>query len=139
MNDQQQILKLFEDGDRALVSAGELELRRIYAEDYVQYDESGQASGREDLIRKLSSGTLRFISMTSTKRTIRILRDGVAVVHGSEVDEVVMGGDRRLVRYVYTDVVEKRGEGWQIVASQLAKPTVPPTQPSEDDFANGSR
>lgn len=125
LNDEQQILRLFEDGDRALMSADVAELQRIYAEDYVQYDESGNRSTRSDLIRNLTSGTVRFLSMASTGRSIRLLRDDVAIVHGSEEDEIELGGNRTTVRYIYTDVVMKREGRWQIVASQLAVPEKP--------------
>jgi len=122
-HDEQQILQLFQDGDRALISADVSELQRIYADDYVQYDESGKSSTREDLIRKLTTGAIRFLSMTSSGRRIRLLRDDVAIVHGSEDDEVEQNGQRSTVRYVYTDVVIKRDGRWQIVASQLTRPS----------------
>ncbi len=121
-NDEQQILKLFEDGDRSLIAGDVAELSRIYADDYVQYDESGETSTKSDLIQKLTSGTLRLVSMTSTGRRIRILRDDVAIVHGSEDDVVEQGGKRFPARYVYMDVVVKRSGRWQIVGSQLARP-----------------
>ena len=121
MSDEQQILKLFEDGDRALVAADSAELSRIYSDDYVQYDEAGQTSTKEDLIAKLTSGAIRYVSMVSTGRRIRMLRDDCAIVHGSEVDMVEQGGERVPVRYVYMDVVMKRDSRWQIVGSQLAK------------------
>jgi uncharacterized protein (TIGR02246 family) len=124
LNEGQQILQLFEDGDRALISADEHELQRIYADDYIQYDESGRRSTRQDLIRNLTSGAIRFLSMTSTGRNIRLLREDVAIVHGSEEDEVEQCGQRSAVRYVYTDIVMKREGRWQIVASQLAKPDI---------------
>lgn len=127
MTDEQQIQKLFEDGDRALMSADAQELQRIYADDYQQYDESGNASTRPDLIRNLRSGSIRFLAMTSTGRSIRFLRDDVAVVRGSEEDEIEQGGKRFTVHYVYTDVVMKRDGRWQIVASQLARPTTDPS------------
>jgi uncharacterized protein (TIGR02246 family) len=120
-NDEQEILKLFEDGDRALVASDVAELSRIFADDYVQYDESGNASTKSDVITKLTSGKIRFVSMVSTRRRIRILHDDVAVVHGAEDDIVEQAGKRFHVRYVYTDVVMRRGGKWQIVASQLAK------------------
>jgi hypothetical protein len=88
----------------------------------VQYDESGQAITKSDVIANLSSGKIRFITMVSTGRRIRILRDNVAIVHGSEDDVVEQAGKRFPVRYVYTDVVMKRNGKWQIVASQLSKP-----------------
>jgi ketosteroid isomerase-like protein len=118
-NDEQQILRLFEDGDRALISANVEELQRIYAEDYVQYDDAGKTSTRQDLILSLASGATRFISMASTGRTIRLFGE-FAIVHGSEEDTMERGGQRFSVRYVYMDVVIKVEGRWQIVGSQLA-------------------
>ena len=122
MTDEQQILKLFEDGDRALIAADAGELSRIFADDYVQYDESGASSTKQDVIGKLTSGAIRYVSMVSTHRTIRLLRDDVALVHGTEDDLVEQDGKRFPVRYVYLDVVVKRDGRWQIVGSQLARP-----------------
>jgi uncharacterized protein (TIGR02246 family) len=120
-SDEKDILKLFEDGDRALIAADAAEIMRIYADDYVQYDETGKSATRQDLLRNLSTGMIRFVSMRSTSRKVRLLKGRVAIVHGSEEDEVVQEGRRSNVRYVYTDVVMKRNDGWQIIASQLAR------------------
>jgi hypothetical protein len=74
------------------------------------------------VINNLTSGAIRYISMTSTSRQIRLLTDDVALVHGSEDDEVEQAGRRFQVSYIYTDIVMKRKGTWQIVASQLVKP-----------------
>jgi uncharacterized protein (TIGR02246 family) len=121
-DDEQQILQLFEDGDRALIAADLAELSRIFADDYVQYDESGKQSTKQEVLERLKTGAIRFLSMVSTGRRIRLLTEDVAIVHGSEDDEVEQGGRRFPVRYVYMDVVVKRNGKWQIVASQLAGP-----------------
>jgi ketosteroid isomerase-like protein len=121
MNDERLIIKLFEDGDRALVSADVDELQRIYSEDYVQSDESGVLSTRPDLIRNLASGRICFLSMQSTGRQVRLFGD-FALVHGSEEDEVLRDEQHFSMRYVYMDVVVKRQGRWQIVGSQLARP-----------------
>lgn len=121
LNDEQEIIRLFEDGDRALMSADLREIARIYAEDYMQADESGILSTRADLMRKFTSGEIRFLAMKSTGRRVRIFGD-FAIVHGSEEDEIEVAGEQILVRYVYTDVVVRRSGGWQIIASQLARP-----------------
>jgi uncharacterized protein (TIGR02246 family) len=121
VTDRRQILQLFGDGDRALIAADVAEVRRIYAADYVQYDKRGAAHTRQELIRMLTSGEIQFLSMRSTGRRIRMLRDDVAIVHGSEEDEIEQGGRRLRVNYIYMDVVRKRDGKWQIVASQLAK------------------
>ena len=122
MNDEQEILRLFEDGDRALIAGDVEELSRIFADDYVQYDESGNTSTKAEVIDNLRSGNIRYVSMASTGRRIRVLRDDVAIVHGSEDDVVEQGGRRFPVLYVYMDVVMMRGGRWQIVGSQLARP-----------------
>jgi hypothetical protein len=121
-SNEQQLLKLFEDGDRALIAADIAELSRIFADDYIQYDESGKTFTKQDVIDNLKTGAIRYVSMISTGRLFRLLTKDVAIVHGSEEDEVEQGGQRFAVRYVYTDVVVKRNAEWQIVASQLAKP-----------------
>ena len=118
--DEREIIRLFEDGDRALMSADVRELERVYAEDYLQSDESGKFSTRADLIRNLTSGKIRFLSMKSTGRRVRVFGE-FAVVHGSEEDEIEREGSSVAVKYVYMDVVVKRDGRWRIVASQLAK------------------
>ena|SRR5215471_4240736 len=119
-NDELDIVRLFEDGDRALMSADVREMERIYSEDYVQSDESGRLSTRADLIRNLTSGKIRFLSMKSMERQIRLF-DDFAIVYGAEEDEIEREGKSFFVKYVYMDVVVQRGGRWQIVASQLAK------------------
>jgi hypothetical protein len=119
--DEQEILQLFADGDRALIAADAAEMRRIYAADYVQYDELGGISTRQEVIDRLTSGHIRFVSMKSTGRAVRLLRSDVAIVQGSEEDEVDRAGQRSTVRYIYMDIVMKPEGRWQIVASQLVK------------------
>jgi len=121
LSDEAQILALHEAGDRALVSADLAVLARIFADDYVQYNEAGKAFTKQDVLNNFRTGAIRYPSIVSTTRKIRVFGD-TAVVHGSESDEVEAGGKRFAVRYVYLDVLRKRdGEG-KLVASQLARP-----------------
>jgi hypothetical protein len=121
-NDMQQIIRLFEDGDRALIAGDLAELSRIFADDYIQYDETGRPSTKQEILNNLESGSIRYISMVSTGRRIRLLGEDAAIVNGSEEDEVEQAGKRFLVRYLYMDAVVKSHGKWKIVASQLAKP-----------------
>jgi uncharacterized protein (TIGR02246 family) len=120
-NDEQQILALHEAGDRALMSADLAALARIFADDYVQYDESGQDFTKQQVLERFRTGAIRYPSIVSTGRKIRVFGN-VAVVHGSESDEVEAEGKRFAVRCVYLDVLEKRDGEWKLVASQLARP-----------------
>jgi uncharacterized protein (TIGR02246 family) len=120
-DDEKQILALHEAGDNALMTADFETLSRIFADDYVQYNESGQAFTRQDVLNNFRTGAIRYPSIVSTGRKVRIFGD-TAVVHGSESDEVEVNGERSAVRYVYLDVLRKRDGKWKLVASQLAKP-----------------
>jgi hypothetical protein len=123
-NDEEEILKLFVEGDRALIAADVAELSRIFADDYLQYDESGTVFTKWDVIDNLRTGSIRYLSMVSTGRRVRMLSEEVAIVHGSEDDELEIDNCRLSVRYIYMDLVLKREGRWQIVASQLAKPSI---------------
>jgi len=96
------------------------QMERIYAEDYVQSDESGWISTRADLIRNLTSGKIHFLSMNSMGRRVRLFGD-FALVHGSEEDKIERDGENLTITYVYMDVVVRHDGHWRIVASQLAK------------------
>jgi len=120
-NDEQKILALHEAGDKALMSADVAVLAQIFADDYVQYNESGKAFTKQDVLESFRSGTIRYPSIVSTARKIRVFGD-TAVVHGAESDEVESDGKRFSVRYIYLDVLRKQNGEWKIVASQLARP-----------------
>ena len=121
IQDEQQILALHEAGDKALMSADLAALAQIFADDYVQYNEAGKAFTKQDVLNNFRTGAIRYPSIVSTGRKIRIFGD-TAVVHGSESDEVEADGKRFSVRYVYLDVLRKKDGEWKLVASQLARP-----------------
>jgi ketosteroid isomerase-like protein len=122
MDDEQQIHALFDAGDRALMNADVETLTHIFADDYVQYDPAGRGFTKQEVLENLRSGTVRYPVIQSTGRRIRLFGD-FAIVHGSESDEVELGGSRFSVRYLYMDVACKRSGKWQIVGSQLVKPS----------------
>jgi uncharacterized protein (TIGR02246 family) len=122
--EEKQIHALFDAGDRALMAADAAALAQIFADDYVQYDPSGHPFTKEQVLEHLRTSTLRYPSIVSTGRCIRLLGD-FAIVHGSEDDMVETDGQRFPARYLYMDVVVKRNGRWQIVGSLLAKPEAP--------------
>jgi uncharacterized protein (TIGR02246 family) len=120
-SDEAQILALHEAGDKALMSTDLAVLAQIFADDYVQYNEAGKAFTKQDVLNNFRTGVIRYPSIISTGRRIRIFGD-TAVVHGSESDDVEADGKRFSVRYVYLDVLRKCDGEWRLVASQLARP-----------------
>lgn len=120
-DDERQILALFEAGDRALMNADLKALSQIFADDYVQYGEPAEPQSKQAILDNLRTGAIRYLSIVSTGRKIRVFGE-TAVVHGSESDEVEVAGKRFGVRYIYLDVLLRRNGEWKIVASQLARP-----------------
>jgi len=112
---------LFERADRALERADMNALAKLFADDWVQYDPKGQARTKAEVFSSLQRGAVRYPSIRSTSRDVRIFGD-MAVVHGSETDEVESEGHRTTEKYLYLDVLQKRQGTWQIVSSLLAKP-----------------
>jgi ketosteroid isomerase-like protein len=121
-DDEAQILALHKAGDRALMAGDLAVLERIFADDYVQYNEAGKPFTKQDVLNNFRTGAIRYPSIVSTGRRIRVFGDA-AVVHGSESDEVEVNGKRSAVRYVYLDVLRKCDSEWKLVASQLARPS----------------
>jgi uncharacterized protein (TIGR02246 family) len=119
--DEKQLHALFDAGDRALMAADLDALAQIFADDYVQYDPSGQPFTKQQVLDNLRTNTVRYPSIVSTARSIRLFAE-FAIVHGSEDDIVEADGRRYPARYLYMDVVAKRNGRWQIVGSLLAKP-----------------
>jgi len=57
--DERQIRELHEAGDRALMSADLETLSRIFADDYVQHDESGKAFTKQNVLNNFRTGAIR--------------------------------------------------------------------------------
>ncbi len=72
VDDEQQIRALHEAGDRALMSADLDTLARIFADDYVQHNESAQTFTKQDVLNDFRTGAIRYPSIVSTGRTIRV-------------------------------------------------------------------
>ena len=121
-DEERKIHELFDGADRALMSADIEKLSQVFAEDYVQYDAAGHAFPKREVLENLRSAAVRYPVIKSISRRVRLFGK-MAIVHGAEMDEVEAGGTRFPVHYLYMDVVLKRDGRWQIVGSQLVKPT----------------
>jgi len=118
LDDKQQTEALYH---AALMRADVAALDEILADDCIQNTDTGQPMTRQQILDSFRSGAVRYPSIVSTGRTIRLFGE-MAVVHGSEDDEVETRGERCRARYFYLDVLLKRNGEWKFVASQLARP-----------------
>ena len=104
----------------ALLAADHELLSTILADDFLIVDVlSGQVAYREELLRAINSGQLRFgeVIRHAEERSVR-LRDSAAVVAGRT--RMVMGyrGDEVTVHSRYTHVYARDGGRWRLMSAQ---------------------
>jgi hypothetical protein len=119
---KEQILELFEDGDRALIAVDIAELSRIFADDYVHSmtNQEGPSANK----------TWSTISVPARSATFPYVPPVVASDYWEKTWQ--SSTTRKKTKsskaeapsdpFVYTDIVMRRDGNWQIVASQPARP-----------------
>ena len=123
VDDEQQILALHEAGDRALMSADVDILAQIFADDYVQHNESGQAFTKQDVLNNFGTGEIRYPSIISTGRTIRVF--GEMAVVNSRFHQQYSGDSKESAgEFLLTDVWVKRDGRWQAVSRHASRPAL---------------
>jgi uncharacterized protein (TIGR02246 family) len=92
-------------------------LEQIYADDYTLVTGLGQVRGKADQIAELKSGRLRYGSIESVERQVRLYGDvGVIVSRQRAVifqdGRPVTSGDERVTR-----VYKKMNDSWRVIAT----------------------
>jgi len=92
-------------------------LEKIYADDYTLVTGLGQVRGKADQIAELKSGRLRYASIDSIERQVRLYGDvGVIVSRQRAVifqnGQQITSGDERVTR-----VYKKMDHGWRVIAT----------------------
>jgi hypothetical protein len=92
---------VFEDGDRALISAEVSNSPGSSPTITCSTTNQARRPSKQDVIDNLGSGKTRLVSMTSTGRPTRRLREDVAIVHRSGPDVPEQSGQRFFVRCAF--------------------------------------
>jgi ketosteroid isomerase-like protein len=120
---EQEVLKVENDWNQALVKRDTASLPRFYADEYLYTDADGLVWDRTQDLANLTSGSAARLSTYKLDDTkVRIVGD-VAIVTGrntitgvfERVSSNVSGS------YRFTDVFVKRAGRWQCVASQASR------------------
>jgi len=101
----------------ALRRGDPLPLEKIYADDYTLVTGLGQVRSKADQIAELKSGRLRYASIDSIERQVRLYGDvGVIVSRQRAVifqnGRQITSGDERVTR-----VYKKMNDAWRVIAT----------------------
>jgi len=92
-------------------------LSALWAQTYVDTDETGHRSDKTEVLRVLKSGALKLRKLQLSDMKAYIYGD-VAVVTGTSVQDGDFEGQRLASKIVFTDTFVRRGDDWIAVASQ---------------------
>jgi uncharacterized protein (TIGR02246 family) len=92
-------------------------LEKIYADDYTLVTGMGQVRSKADQIAELKSGRLRYGSIDSVDRQVRLYGDVVVIVSRQRAvifqnGQQVTSGDERVTR-----VYKKLNDSWRVIAT----------------------
>jgi hypothetical protein len=114
--ERDQILEVERKFTDTVVSNNVKELEEILADDYLGTEPDGKLVTKADSIAEAKSGPSEFASCRLNENEVKIrFYDHVAVVNGTEDWK---GKDGKAGQFIWTDIMVKQHDHWQVVASQ---------------------
>ena len=110
------LIALEEKWVAALQRADTKTLSALWAQTYVDTDETGHRSDKEEVFRVLNSGALKLRKLQLSDMKAYVYGDA-AVVTGTSGQDGDFNGQRLARKIVFTDTFVRRGGDWKAVAS----------------------
>jgi ketosteroid isomerase-like protein len=92
-------------------------LSDLWAQTYVDTDETGHRSDKAEIFRVLKSGSLKLRKLQLSDIKVYVYGDA-AIVTGASVQDGDFQGQRLAAKIVFTDTFARQGKDWIAVASQ---------------------
>ena len=92
-------------------------LSALWAQTYVDTDETGHRSDKAEVLRVLKSGALKLRKLQLSDMKAYVYGDA-AIVTGASVQDGEFQGQPLAIKIVFTDTFVRRGDDWIAVASQ---------------------
>jgi ketosteroid isomerase-like protein len=110
------LIALEEKWVAALQNSDTKTLSAIWAQTYVDTDETGHRSDKAEALRVLKSGALKLRKLQLSDMKAYVYGDA-AVVTGASVQDGDFQGQRLASKIVFTDTFVRHGDEWKAVAS----------------------
>jgi hypothetical protein len=102
---------------RALVTGDVQRAGLLHTEDFQLINPLGGALSKEQYLRGISSGQIRYLYWEPGAIAVRLYGDVAVIRYQSELEIVVKGRHIPRQRYWHTDLYERHGTQWQVVWS----------------------
>jgi ketosteroid isomerase-like protein len=109
----------------AVVKGDVTALHDVYADDLVYVHSGGNAETKDEFIRRVETGGLKYESLTLVDPKARVYGDA-AVVNGMFDVRVMVDGEPVKTRVVYVHVYTRQGGRWRMVAHQTTRAPAAP-------------
>jgi len=119
-NAEQELLKLEDGWNNAMLKANTAFLDRIFADDLTDTDSEGTVWTKAQDLSDLKSGDFKCTAVTSVDRKVRVLGDTAIVTGVSTIKAQYKGADKS-GQYQWTDTWVKRDGDWVCVATHGSK------------------
>ena len=105
---------------RALEKGDLAALRDLYGDDLVYVHSGGNAESKDEYLRRIETGSLKYERVTLVDPRVRVFGDA-AVVNGQFDVRVMSDGAPVNTRVVYIHVYARQGGRWRMVAHQTTR------------------
>jgi uncharacterized protein (TIGR02246 family) len=114
-----QINKMQNEYVAALLGSDVATLAKIWTDDYTFTNGRGMFLSKDDRLKNVETGATELRSIKETDRDIRLYGDNTAIVTGQVTLQAKYSGQPGSGDYRYIIVWVKRGDSWQMAATQI--------------------
>lgn len=106
--------------DNAVIKKDLVQLRKLYADDFVFTHGTGVVDNKESWLKDIEKSTARFVSRQHDSTTVE-MHDNVAIITGRLL--VTREGEKKISRYGirYVRVYALRKKQWQLISHRTVK------------------
>ncbi len=119
-NTEKKVAERVESLRQAMESADGISLKELTAEKLSYGHSAGYVEGRDEFIRKLTSGENDFVTIALSNQSISISGNAAIVRHRLDA-KTLDGGKPNEIKLLVLMVWQKKGKEWKLLARQAVK------------------
>lgn len=120
MADEQQILALYREMYRYMISKDTASLGKMLSDDFVLVHMTGMRQSKQEYLRAIANGTLNYYSEELDAAPVQIEGDHARIKGQSRVNAAVFGGGRHTWRLQLDITLTYVGDSWILTGAKAS-------------------
>lgn len=120
MADEQQILALYREMYRYMISKDTASLGKMLSDDFVLVHMTGMRQSKQEYLRAIANGTLNYYSEELDAAPVQIEGDHARIKGQSRVNAAVFGGGRHTWRLQLDITLTHVGDSWILTGAKAS-------------------